>query len=397
MVSVDLSSDNLPTTQSEKIGFHQTVYDVDGKLLPWTTWDDAIDREMNWYLNCPLDTHGYPIFVFTTFMDDDYKGYKSDIIPCTQDGMGIISYLKYWEYKGKTYQKALEWAKKMGDYLVYESLTPNEGAYPRFTRSTGNNSDFPIRRSSQGGAEYGENVIEPDKGGIAGYALVKLYEATRERRYLEQAIRNADDLMKNMRAGNASRSPWPFRVDAVTGTSWGERNGNMAFILRLFDALLAKGHDKYQEPRNDLWSWIKNYQIPAPDAGSENLWIQFFEDFAVEDNRNSWAPLEMARYLIEKRDTLDSDWYRDAEKLIQFSLTYFSVAKNGGVTLMCEQDTDMRPWGGACSKLGAVAALFYAAGGPERCREIAYRNLGVCPSNRFFRIHSSKFDCNRQA
>jgi len=121
----------------EKVGFHRAVYDADGKLLAWTTWDDAIDREMNWYLNCPLDPHGYPIFVFTTFMDEHYKPYRTDTIPCTQLGMGIISYLKYWEYKGKSNAKVVEWARKMGDYLVKETLTPETGVYPRFTRSTG--------------------------------------------------------------------------------------------------------------------------------------------------------------------------------------------------------------------------------------------------------------------
>jgi len=370
-----LSTLEIAFAQSDRIGFHQAVYDADGKLLPWTSWNDVVDREVNWYLNCPLDEHGYPIFVFTTFMDGNYEGYKTDIIPCTQDGMGIISYLKYWEYKKRKNPKVLEWAKKMGNYLVYETLTPDTGAYPLFTRSTGYNKDFPIKRSGQGDAKYGENVIEPDKGGIAGYALLKLYDDTGEHRYLKQAVQNADDLVKNMRQGDSSRAPWPFRVDAVSGKYWGERNGNMIFILRLFDELIAKGYYKYRAPRDKLWSWIKEYQIPAPDDRSRNLWIQFFEDFTVEDNRNSWSPLETARYLIEKRDTLDADWYDDAKRLIDFSLKYFSSTGKGGVTLMTEQDCDLRPWGGACSKLGAVAAMFYAAGGPKYFRDMAYRNL----------------------
>jgi hypothetical protein len=54
------------------IGFHDALYDADGKLLPWTSWDDAIGREMQWYLKCPVDSHGYATFVFTTFMDGDY-------------------------------------------------------------------------------------------------------------------------------------------------------------------------------------------------------------------------------------------------------------------------------------------------------------------------------------
>lgn len=369
------SADAVPAALHAKIGFHKAIYNADGKLVPWTAWTIAIDREMNWYLNCPVNDRGYPIFVFTTFMDGTYKPYKTDIIPCTQDGMGIISYLKYWEFNGKTNRKVLEWAQKMGDYLVYETLTPDEGVYPRFTRSTGDHRDFPLKRASQGDLKYGENVIEPDKGGIAGYALYKLYYATGEQRYFDQALHNARVLAKNMRKADAMHAPWPFRVDSVTGKYWGERNGNMAFILRLFDALIEKGYAEFQTPRDALWHWIKTYQIPAPDSRDANLWIQFFEDMTQEDNRNSWAPLEMARYLIEKKESLDPDWKQDAEKLIQFALKYFSVPEPGGVIAMVEQDSDMRPWGGACSKLGGVAAMFYAAGGGEKYEEIAYRNL----------------------
>jgi hypothetical protein len=366
---------NMESTLPEKIGFHRAVYDADGRLLPWTSWDDAIDREMNWYLNCPVDPHGYPIFVFTTFMDENYEPYRTDTIPCTQNGMGIISYLKYWEYKGKTNDKVLEWARKMGDYLVKETLTPDKGVYPLFTRSTGHHTDFPLTRSAQGDEKLGVNVIEPDKGGIAGYALVKLFDATGDRRYLDQALHNAECLVKNMREGDAMHAPWPFRVDSVTGQHWGERNGNMVFILRLFDELIAKGHGKYQQPRDALWSWIKEYQIPAPDSRDACLWVQFFEDMSPEDNRNSWAPLSMARYLMEERDSLDPDWKEDAEKLIQFALKHFSHTRPGGVILMGEQDVDRRAWGGACSTLGGVAAMFYAAGGGDQYRDMAYRNL----------------------
>ena len=371
MVSAMASAEELP----KRVGWHDAVYDTEGKLLPWTSWDDAIDREMKWYLNCPLDEHGYPQFVFTTFMNAQYKAYKPEVIPATQDGMGILSYLKYYEYSGKSNPKVMEWANKMGTYLVEQTLTPDEGVYPRFTRSTGLNTDFPLKKSSQGDAVYGENVIEPDKGGIAGYALLKLYQSQGGERYLAQAVHNADVLVKNMREGNARKAPWPFRVDAVSGKYWGERNGNMVFILRLFDELIATGYDRFRAPRENLWRWIKTYQFSALDDRASSLWTQFFEDMTVEENRTSWAPLEMARYLIEKKGALDPEWKRHAEACIQFSIKYMGVPRPGGVMLMGEQDTDPRAWGGACSKLGGVAALFYANGGGKQYKDLAYRNL----------------------
>ena len=369
------AEDDATKTRQDAFGLHKAVYDADGKLLPWTSWEDAIEREMTFYEKCPVDPHGYPIFVFTTFMHGDYTPYRTDNIPCTQAGMGIISYLKYWEFKGKKSETTLNLAKKMGDYLVKEALTPDEGVYPKFTRSTGETTDFPQTRSSQHDAEFGPNVIQPDKGGIAGYALVTLYDATQDQRYMDQAMHNATLLAKNMRAGDADHAPWPFRVDSVTGQHWGERNGNMVFILRLFDELIAKGHSEFQQPRDALWKWIKEIQIPAPDAQGQNHWMQFFEDHHEEDNRTSWAPQEMARYLIEKKEALDPDWRTLAEKLINFTIVNLSTSYIGGVVLPVEQDYDRRQWSGAASKLGGIAAMFYAAGGGEKYKDMAYRNL----------------------
>ena len=362
----------------DQIGWHQAVYHYEGKeprLAPWTTWDDALEREMNWYLNAPVNEHGYPSFVYMTFMDELYQPYKNEIIPATQDGMGIISYLKYWEYKGRSNPKVLEIAKKMGDYLVREANTPDKGVYPRFTRSTGIITEFPIVNSSQGDARYGKDVIEPDKGGVAGYALLQLYKVTKENCYLDQAVHNADVLSKMMRPGDATRSPWPFRVDAINGKYWGERSGNMVYILRLFDDLIETGMTRFQKPREALWSWILTYQLTAADNRENSLWMQFFEDQTVEDNRTAWAPLNMARYLIEKKEVLDPLWKEHAEACIQFALRHFGIERPAGVWLVGEQDVDRRAWGGINSTFGAVAAMFYAAGGGEKYRDLAFGNL----------------------
>ena len=366
-----LLSQNLP----QKIGFHKAVYDEQGKLLPWIPWSRALVKEMNWYQNCPAGKKGYPVFFYATFMDENYKAYRSDFIPATQLGMGIISYIKYYYYTGRADPIILKTARLMGDFIINETLTPDKGAYPRFTRSTGHNTDLPVKKSAQGDEKLGAYVIEPDKGGIAGYALARLYEVTREEKYLRQALHNADVLVKNMRQGNAERSPWPFRVDAIDGKYWGERSGNMVYILRLFDKLLDLGYSRFRGPRESLWRWIKYYQIPAPDDRKENLWVQFFEDMSPDNNRNSWAPLNTARYLIEKKEVLDRNWKEMAAQCIDFAMRHFSLQRPGGVTLMGEQDVDKREWGGACSTLGGVAAMFYAAGGGEKYKEIAYRNL----------------------
>ncbi|MEK7718134.1 MAG: hypothetical protein AAB347_00765, partial [Bacteroidota bacterium] len=214
----------------KNIGFHEAKYDHKGLLLPWTNWEDALKREMNWYYKAPIGKSGFPVYFYSTFVDSAYIPYKTDIIPCTQLGMGILSYLKYWEYTGKKDSLALKYAMRMAVFLSDFASTPNSGLYANFPRSTGNHEEIPLTKSSQGDAKYGDQVIEPDKGGIAGYAFLQLYKKTGNVVCGEKALAIARVLAENMRTGDKSHAPWPFRVDAVTGKHWGERNGNMVYI-----------------------------------------------------------------------------------------------------------------------------------------------------------------------
>jgi hypothetical protein len=362
--------------QAPTIGNHPAVYDERGMLQPWTPWADAIDREVNWYLRCPVE-HGYPRFVYLTFMDGKYEAIanRPSFIPATQNGMGIISYLKYYAYKGKKDPRLLQMARYMGDYLVKEAITPDMGKYPRFSRSTGWQGKFPQPPDcgSQGDLPY---EIEPDKGGIAGYALVLLYEETKDEKYLQQALQNAHDLAANMCEGTATNSPWPFRVDYRTGEPRGDVSGDMSFILRLFDKLIEHGHQEFKPPRDKLWKWIKEFQIPNL-AQDGLLWVQFFEDHHELDNRTAWSPLNLARYLTEKQDTLDLDWKQDARALIEFVNRRFTTV-HSGVAVCGEQTNDVDPWGGILSTYGAVLAMYGKATGSNEYNAVARQALNYC-------------------
>jgi len=314
---------------------------------------------MDFYQQCPID-HGYPRFVYATFLDGDWTPTpdRTDAIPATQNGMGILSYLKFHELSGREDLRYLKTACFMGDYLVKETLTPRSGKYPAFTRSTGKRDRFPQPPDSgcQGDRPY---EIEPDKGGVAGYALMLLFEATGERRYLDQALHNARILAANQQAGDESRSPWPFRVDYRSGEARGPVSGNMAYILRLYDASLSQGYMEFSAPRESLWKWIKRYQIPSAAADGA-LFAQFFEDHDTPTNRTAWAPLNLARYLLEKRAPFDPEWRADCGALIEFVRGNFTHLEFG-ITVCHEQDEDKEAWGGINSTYGAVLALYAKA------------------------------------
>jgi hypothetical protein len=344
-----------------EIAGHSAVFDSQGRLLPWIPWNTALDREMAFYRTCPVE-RGYPRFVNATFLDAAWTPdpNRTDSIPATQNGMGILSYLKFHALRGARDAHLLRMAYAMGDYLLRETLTPPEGRYPAFTRSTGKRDLFPLPADSGSQADR-PYEIEPDKGGIAGYALVLLFQAAGERRYLDQALHNARVLAANQQPGNARASPWPFRVDYRDGEPRGPVSGNMTYILRLFDSLLSLGFAEFSAARESLWSWIKRYQIPSA-ATDGALFAQFFEDHDTPTNRTAWSPLNLARYLLERCDALDPDWRTDSWALVEFVRNTFTHVQYG-VTVCHEQDEDRQPWGGINATYGAVLALLAKAVG----------------------------------
>jgi len=355
------------------IAGHTARFDARGVLRPWTSWNDALDREMDFYQTCPSD-RGYPRFVLATFLDENWTPDpgRNDTIPATQNGMGILSYLKFHALRGRRNAAFLRTACAMGDYLAKESLTPDSGAYPSFTHSTGRRDQFPLQPDcgAQSDRPY---EIEPDKGGIAGYALTRLFEAVGERRYLDQALRNARVLARNQQDGDAARSPWPFRADHRTGEGRGPVSGNMTYILRLYEALLGLGYEEFAAPRARLWSWIRRYQIPSARSDGA-LFAQFFEDHDTPTNRTAWAPLNLARYLIARKELSDPEWRADCDALIEFVRGNFTHDEFG-ITVCHEQDEDKQAWGGINATFGAVLALHAKATGAARLAEDARRAL----------------------
>jgi hypothetical protein len=351
------------TPSTAMLAGHSLLFDADGRLLPWTAWGDALDREMAFYQQCPLD-RGYPRFAQATFLDGDFNPWpdRTDTIPATQNGTAIISYLKYHEQRAPHDARFLKTACSLGDYLVNETLTPADGSYPSVTRSTGRRDLFPqpADAGSQGDRPY---EIEPDKAGIAGYALMRLHAACGGRAHLAQALHNARVLAANQQEGGSAHSPWPFRVDYRTGEGRGPVSGNMTYILRLYEELIARGFAEFAGVRDALWRWIKQEQIPSA-ARDGALYAQFFEDHETPTNRTAWAPLNLARYLLERRETLDADWLADARTLIEFVRRDFTHVELG-VTVCHEQDEDREAWGGINATYGAVLALYASAAGSQ--------------------------------
>ena len=232
------------------VGFYNATMDEQGNLVQQASYESTVNRLVTYYMKtCQKTSHGYPALVYNTFLNENCVGTNPQLIPGMHLGMGVISFLKYANFLQKEnrirtvqlgqslYDYAMSMANKMGSYLVTESLTPQTGVFPGIVRSSGINLDFPLKTSAQADITFGVDCTEPDKAGIAGYALLQLYKATNNSMYFNMSYHIGSVLANAMRAGDANSSPFGFRVDSVTGEIYQSKSSNMVFILRLFYCL----------------------------------------------------------------------------------------------------------------------------------------------------------------
>jgi hypothetical protein len=150
----------------------------------------------------------------------------------------------------------------------------------------------------------------------------------------------------------------------------------MSYVLRLFDVLNESGITAFREPRRKLWTFVQKFQLPDLDKEAV-LWGEFFEDHDEPSNRTAWAPLNLARYLVERKEQVDPNWKADAKKLIDFVTRRFT-SRRFGVLVCGEQDEDKNPWGGILSTYGGVLAMYAAATDSGEYKEMARQALALC-------------------
>ena len=170
----------------------------------------------------------------------------------------------------------------------------------------------------------GKGFLQPDKAGSFGAELLMLYEKTGNTRYLNTAIRIADTLAARISPGDANNSPWPFRVNALTGkVAEQEQNGtsytasyttNWSPTLRLFDGLeqLKEGHvEEYRKASRTVTAWLKKYPLLT------DKWGPFFEDIPQYSDTEINADT-MAAYILTHRSWGPS-WQKDAAAILRWS------------------------------------------------------------------------------
>src|SRR5579863_2432431 len=366
-VHLDEHGKLLPWPMPDNIGYSYSSH----VLTQWTILWDQYNRQRLHYFYCCFD------FDRTTFeMAPDIHwanstGYLRAMLE------GFIERL--YPYTGD--QHTLTFLQDFVDYEMENGLTPKGYAYPQVPYASAN----PGARRYTGWSRHGEDYIEPHVVGEDGYAYLRLYEMTGNTKYLEEAIRSADALVKNFQPGDEAHSPWPVRCYARDGKAPGGPMGvysaNVIEPIMLFDELTRLGLGDvqgYTRIRAGAWEWFKKYPL------TNNVWVGYFEDVSpTMENMNQVIPLEFARYVLLNPDK-DPDWREHARQLIDWVKTTPKWPKYivHGATVTTEQgdgkefccNLPNQCCDSHTSRLAAVEALYYAMTGDAAYKEMAYRS-----------------------
>jgi hypothetical protein len=207
-----------------------------------------------------------------------------------------------------------------------------------------------------------------------------------------------------VRAGDATHTPWPFRVNGRTGAviDGAQFGGLVVAAIRLFDELIEVGAGNvraYTRARTTAWSWMRNHQLNR-SSPAWNKWSGFYEDVPYNPRSlNQATPTLTAHYLLASDDpaALDPNWQEDSARLLRWVRAAFGRGPFAGAWGIDEQWAPGRP--GCCSRVGlgsttsrwaAANALLYARTGDSRARELAVRSLNYAT---YFAARDGRISC----
>ena len=197
--------------------WHDAVRDAQGRLLAWYRPNAGLgyDRVLRLGWNFIERRSRNLSLRYAVFDGASLRGIYWQHNPAFLNAAFVDSALAWYPYSGD--RRALAAVKAMLDYQLGHGTTPSGWAWPRVPFATSCAGDHSYGRCLAGLPRRFYGGIEPDKVGLLGRAYLLFYEQTGDRRYLRAALQAADALARHVRAGDATHSPWPFRVNARNG------------------------------------------------------------------------------------------------------------------------------------------------------------------------------------
>ncbi len=367
---------------------HPVQLDQEGKIVAWTSYGEIARLGFHALTTkFPNQPNGKPTYYAHSRFDPvTFEGDGWPHNPAGLNAMLTDSALRWFAYSGD--RAPLELARGLLDHQLAHGTTKPTATWASVPYASADAGSLEWKGADDSFCEHcgtgdGPGVIEPDKVGELGLAYLQFYEHSGEQRYLAAAIACADALAKHVRDGDATKSPWPFRVHAETGVAREEYSAHVIAPIALFDEAARLGVGdvvRYRAARDRAWRWLLAFPM------KNDAWSGYFEDIAIKrdpkENPNQYAPLQTAKYLLEHPE-LDPDVDAHVEHLLDYAARTFAVdTGNGekgvqfGAEVLSEQGADMWKMGSHTARFGALQALWFERTGNAIAKERAVRSLG---------------------
>ena len=191
---------------------------------------------------------------------------------------------------------------------------------------------------------------------------------------LRAAVATGDALARHVRAGDATHTPWPFRVNARTGAvlDGAQFGGLVVGPVRLLDELIeirAGNTAAYTRARDLAWSWLLKHQL-NPDSPAWNRWSGFYEDVPYNPRAHQPGVAHLDGAVSPQprlAETVDPQWDEHATALLRWVRTSFGRGPFAGAWGIDEQRAPGKP--GCCSRvgLGSTTSRWAAANATPLC------------------------------
>ena len=391
--------------------WRDAVLDERRRLLPWYRPHAGLGYDhvlrLGWRFlerDVPIDpkTRAKVYLGHSVFDGETVQGVYWQHHPAFLYASLVDSLVGWYAYSGD--RRAVAVVREMLDYQLAHGTTPAGWAWPRVPFATGCAGERSYGRCLAGMPRRFFGGTEPDKVGLLGLGYLLFHELTGEERYLRAAVDAGNALARRVRAGSATRTPWPFRVNARTGAvvDRAQFGGAVVGPVRLFDELIEVGAGDvaaYRRSRDLAWSWLLRHQLNRASP-AWHKWSGFYEDVPYHPrSRNQVPPTLIAHYLLThpSPESIDPLWKGHVRSLLKWVRVHFGRGPFLGAWGIDEQRAPGKP--GCCAAVGlgsttsrwaAVNALLHARTGDVRARRLAIRSLNYAT---YFVARGGRISC----
>lgn len=377
-----ISGLSFAQNKGEMLSYHPIKTNAQGKIIPWynpdlgISYDHIVQIVWNFWDTMRTDLNGLPYHMNHQVWKSDHNDHRG--IGGDQIAMAISSWRLLYAYTGN--ERIIDNIRFMADYYLSHSLTPSNYVWK--------NLPYPYNTLIYSGIYDGDMILgkgflQPDKAGSFGFELLNVYKLTGKKVYLDAAVDIANTLSERIIPGDNDHSPFPFRVNALTGEVGVLKEGGKEIInylytsnwtetMNLFKGLAALGLDNngsYQKSFDTLLNWMKNYPLKT------NKWGPFFEDVGLWSDTQINA-LTFMRFILENQE-LFPNWKAESRGILDWVYRELGnkTWEKYAVIVSNEQTSYRVPGNSHTARLGYSEMLYASKTGDSQAYERGIRQL----------------------